>query len=173
MDDYKPTVGDLWPDPDDMPDEVKDALQGLAEIHRQQLTEIEANPKHISKTWWQVDTTTDGFVTCVWANKPTGESAGLWTFEQTINAEGSPVIHIVWAKHADEFAAVPVAEADIPSDVDEWELFARLAQFVGRRTARGVVGRLRKVDVSIASEDRHWREARRRQRLGEDNGSAR
>ena len=46
----EPTISDAWPDPSEMPDEVKEAFQGMWDVSEKLIAEIKANPKHSSKS---------------------------------------------------------------------------------------------------------------------------
>jgi hypothetical protein len=126
MSDYPPTIGDMWPTPD-----------------QEQLAAIEANPTHPSKTWWQVDKTEQGVVTCVWVNKPTGKAVGLWTFTLAVDDDGTPIIRISRSRLVDPTWAAPVNAWQVTAELDDAALAFELAGLVGKRTASGVVQRLR------------------------------
>lgn len=141
-DKYEPTIGDLWPNEESMPDDVKAILREMAEASAKALAEIDANPKHFTKSWWQVDKTTHGKVKRVWVNKPVGTAAGLWSFEPTIADSGESIIQIVRHKHVDELSASVVGMWDAPATLPREELVYGLAELVGLRTAKSVVKRL-------------------------------
>lgn len=141
MSDDEPTVNDVWPNPDDMPEEMKQLLETMHSRAEKQLDEVESNATHPAKSWWQVDKSKAGVVERVWVNKPTGDARGLWTFGKTIDDSGQPIFEITKALHVDGTVAVPVASWDCPSDLPYGEMVAELASFVGLRTARAVLKR--------------------------------
>lgn len=142
MSDYKPTIGDVWPNEESMPDDVKNLFREMHDAGVTRLSEIDAHPTHPSKSWWQVDKTEHGEVTRVWANKPAGQAQGLWTFKRTIDDEGRQVFDVVHSRHLDEMSAHAVASWIVPSELPYWDLVYTFAELVGLRTAKGVAKRL-------------------------------
>jgi hypothetical protein len=154
MPDNNRTLSDMWPNPEDMPANLKSMMQKVQDDTEAKVARIQANPKHISKTWYQVDTSAGGVVTCVWVNKPCGKDAGLWTFEPSISNDGARILRVVKAVNVDELMACPVREWTGSYELGDFELMYALAWLVGLRTARGVVSRLRGVNVSVQAENR-------------------
>lgn len=142
MSDYKPTIGDVWPNEESMPAEVKKIMEEMDELNQQQLARIDANPKRASKAWWQVDTTGHGQVMRVWVNKPSGAAAGLWTFERTIAEDGRSIFKIVRSRHLDEMCAMPVGTWHVPAALEYSDWVYTVADLVGLRTAKSAAKRL-------------------------------
>lgn len=124
-------------------EEVKKALHALHESGQRQLAEIESNPRHHTKPWWQIDKTEHGTVVRVWLNKVAGNAAGLWTFEPTLDDDGRSIIHVMQSKHVDDgLRAEPVARWHVPGDIPDSTLVEVMSDLVGRRSAKATVARL-------------------------------
>jgi hypothetical protein len=136
------SINDRWPDPECMPDEVKQALHGLHELGQRELAEIDANPRHRTKSWWHVDKTKHGAVIRVYTNKPSGAAAGLWSFEPTVDDDGRPIIAVQQHRHVDDLCATPADLWHVPADVTDETLADYLSDLVGRRSAAAAVARL-------------------------------
>lgn len=101
------------------------------------------------QTWWQVDRDDAGNAVRVWVNKPTGASAGLWTFEP-MQVDGRRVIQVVKSAHdQDGLSATPVGTWNVPEELrneripgNTTMLAAVIANYVGWRTGEGVIRRL-------------------------------
>lgn len=151
-----PTFDDVFPDPENMPEDLKRMFIEGAEENDRKLAAIEANPKHSSKSWYQVEKTGQGVVTKVWANKPVGKAVGLWMFGRTIDDDGHPILKVNRNRHLGENEAAYVCGWIIDDTAHDFLLMYALAELVGLRTARAVVTRLRPgSDVSVAAETRH------------------
>lgn len=143
MSGYEPTVGDLWPNEKSMPPVVAALLTSMHRDGARRAAEIAANPKHFTKSWYQVDRTSEGVVVRVWANKPTGKALGLWMFGNTIDDSGAAIIEVTRSAHVDEFRSQPVEFWTVSAEISGLELVWSLADLVGMRTAKAVVARLR------------------------------
>lgn len=140
-----PGFSDRWPDPDDMPQELKEILKEIEKYGQEKLAEIEENSFHRSKSWWRVEKTAYGTLNEVWVNKPTGSAAGLWTFSFSINNAGVKTIEVFRYRYLDsDPVTIPCVRAwELPASLSDADLTSELAALIGWRSAEAAVRRLR------------------------------
>jgi len=145
MSDYEPTIGDIWPNEESMPPEVKEAFSGLYALNEASLARIHANPLPPTKRWWDVRRNADGSIEYVQLNKLGPEQVNLWAFKP-IFGPGTGDLHVTRSEwiSLDPPNLLKVEEwwvHDWRSQSDE-ELAHNLFDLIGLRDARGVVARL-------------------------------